>query len=207
MRPLRAVTVFCGSSPGRDPVYRDAAAELGRQLAASGRSLVYGGGHVGLMGVLADAALAAGGHVIGVIPEALLAREVGHRGLPELRVVASMHERKALMAQLGDAFLALPGGFGTLDELFEAVTWSQLGIHAKPIGLLNVAGYFDALLRFADHSVDAGFVRPEHRALLVVGDEPRALLQALSAFVARVAPKWSGEPPLSARDSSTDSGS
>ena len=190
MSRLEAVTVFCGSSAGRDPAYAGAAERLGRALAASGRTLVYGGGHVGLMGRLADAALAAGGHVIGVIPDALMAREVGHRGLPDLRVVASMHERKALMADLGDAFVALPGGFGTLDELFEAVTWAQLGLHAKPIGLLNVAGYFDFLLRFADRSSADGFVRPEHRALLVVETEPDALLAALEAFELRPASKW-----------------
>jgi uncharacterized protein (TIGR00730 family) len=187
---LRAVTVFCGSSAGLHPEYRDAAASLGRLLARSGCTLVYGGGHVGLMGVVADAALTAGGHVIGVIPEALVAREVGHRGLPDLRVVRSMHERKALMADLCDAFVAMPGGFGTLDELFEATTWAQLGIHAKPIGLLNVRGYFDALLRFADHCASEGFVRPEHRALLVEGSEPVALLEALQAFEARPASKW-----------------
>lgn len=190
MSRLGAVTVFCGSSPGRDPAFAAAAERLGQALAASGRSLVYGGGHVGLMGRMADSALAAGGHVIGVIPEAMMAREVGHRGLPDLRVVASMHERKALMAELGDAFVALPGGFGTLDELFEIVTWAQLGLHAKPIGLLNVSGYFDFLLRFADRSSADGFVRPEHRALLVVETQPAALLEALERFEVRPASKW-----------------
>ena len=190
MSRLKAITVFCGSSAGRDPAFPSAAAELGRALAASGRTLVYGGGHVGLMGRLADAALAAGGHVIGVIPEALMAREVGHRGLPDLRVVASMHERKALMAALGDAFVAMPGGFGTLDELFEAVTWAQLGIHAKPIGLLNVLGYFDYLLRFADRAASDGFVRAAHRDLLVVASEPAALLEDLEAFEAHPASKF-----------------
>ncbi len=190
MSRLKAVTVFCGSSAGRDAAYARTAEELGRELAASGRTLVYGGGHVGLMGRLADAALAEGGHVIGVIPEALMAREVGHRGLPDLRVVSSMHERKALMAELGDAFIAMPGGFGTLDELFEAVTWAQLGLHAKPIGLLNVAGYFDFLLRFADRSSADGFVRPEHRALLVVDSAPSTLLAGLEAFESRPAFKF-----------------
>jgi uncharacterized protein (TIGR00730 family) len=205
VRPLRAVTVFCGSSQGRDPAFRAAAQSLGRELAASGRSLVYGGGHVGLMGVLADAVLEAGGHVIGVIPETLMAREVGHRGLPDLRVVASMHERKALMADLCDAFVALPGGFGTLDELFEAVTWAQLGLHVRPIGLLNVSNYFDALLAFADRSVEEGFVRPDHRALLLVEREPGPLLAALEAFVPRAVPKWTGGRTLSTGGSSADS--
>jgi len=206
LRRISAVTVFCGSSIGNAPAFRDAAAALGRSLAESGRSLVYGGGHVGLMGVLADAALAAGGHVVGVIPEALVAREVGHRGLPDLRVVASMHERKALMADLGDAFIALPGGFGTLDELFEAVTWAQLGLHDKPIGLLNVGGYFDSLLRFADRSVEDGFVRAEHRELLVEGGTPEELLGALEAFEPRPASKWAGGRSLQSGDSSSDSG-
>ena len=184
MSRLKAVTVFCGSSVGRDAAFASAAEGLGRALATSGRTLVYGGGHVGLMGRVADAALAEGGHVIGVIPEALLAREIGHRGLPDLRVVGSMHERKALMAALGDAFVAMPGGFGTLDELFEAVTWSQLGIHAKPIGLLNVSGYFEFLLRFADRAASDGFVRTAHRDLLVVASDPAALLGDLEAFEA-----------------------
>jgi uncharacterized protein (TIGR00730 family) len=187
---LKAITVFCGSSAGRDPAFASAAEQLGRALAESGRTLVYGGGHVGLMGRLADAAVAAGGHVIGVIPEALMAREIGHRGLPDLRVVGSMHERKALMAALGDAFVAMPGGFGTLDELFEAVTWAQLGIHAKPIGLLNVSGYFEFLLRFADRSTSEGFVRAAHRDLLVVASEPAALLDHLEASEARPASKF-----------------
>jgi len=187
---LKAVTVFCGSSVGGDAAFASAAEGLGRALATSGRTLVYGGGRVGLMGRVADAALAAGGHVIGVIPEALMAREIGHRGLPDLRVVGSMHERKALMVALGDAFVAMPGGFGTLDELFEAVTWSQLGIHAKPIGLLNVSGYFDFLLRFADRAASDGFVRAAHRDLLVVASEPAALLNDLEAFEAPPASKF-----------------
>jgi hypothetical protein len=203
---LRSVAVFCGSSTGRDPAFRAAAEDLGQELAASGRTLVYGGGHVGLMGVLADAVLAGGGHVIGVIPEALMAREVGHRGLPDLRVVGTMHERKALMAQLCDAFVALPGGFGTLDELFEAITWSQLGIHARPIGLLNPSNYFDALLAFADRSVEAGFVRPEHRAALQVERDPRRLLAALEAWEPRPVPKWTDDRPLATGNSSADSG-
>lgn len=188
---LRSVCVFCGSSAGRDPAYAAAARELGTRLAAEGRTLVYGGGRVGLMGVLADAALAGGGHVIGVIPEALAAREVAHRGLGELRVVPSMHTRKALMADLAEAFVALPGGFGTLDELFEIVTWAQLGIHAKPIGLLDVKGYFDPLLAFAERAVADAFVRPEHRGLLVVDTDVGRLLERLEgAPAAPEVPKW-----------------
>src|ERR1043165_174167 len=148
MRPFRRVCVFCGSSPGARPEYRQAAEAMGRLLASRRIGLVYGGGNVGLMGLLADAALSAGGEVIGVIPRHLDAREVAHRGLPDLRVVASMHERKALMADLSDAFIALPGGLGTLEEMFEILTWAQLGLHRKPCGLLNVLGYFDRLLSF-----------------------------------------------------------
>jgi uncharacterized protein (TIGR00730 family) len=171
--------VFCGSSAGRDPAFAAAARELGSRLAAQGRTLVYGGGRVGLMGLVADAALAGGGRVIGVIPEALAAREVAHRGLTELRVVASMHARKALMADLADAFVALPGGFGTLDELFEIVTWAQLGLHAKPLALLDVNGYFGPLAAFADRAVAEAFVRPEHRRLLVVEQSVEKLLAGL----------------------------
>jgi len=201
---LRAVTVFCGSSAGTNPAFREAALALGKMVARSGRTLVYGGGHVGLMGLLADAALAEGGQVVGVIPEALVAREVGHRGLSDLRVVGSMHERKALMADLGDAFVALPGGFGTLDELFEVVTWAQLGLHRKPIGLLDVDGYFDPLLRFADRSVADGFVRPEHRSLLVVERDPASLLACLEAFEADRTPKGTSRWSLAPGGSSTD---
>ena len=188
---LRSVCVFCGSSPGRDPAFAAAARELGTRLAAQRRTLVYGGGRVGLMGLVADAALAGGARVIGVIPEALAAREVAHHGLTELRVVPSMHTRKALMADLADAFVALPGGFGTLDELFEIVTWAQLGLHAKPIGLLDVNGYFGPLLALADRAVAEAFVRPEHRRLLVVAAGVPGLLEGLDA--ARPGPelpKW-----------------
>ncbi|MDQ2859086.1 MAG: TIGR00730 family Rossman fold protein [Candidatus Eremiobacteraeota bacterium] len=177
------ICVFCGSSFGDDPIFRAAAAEIGRELAARGVGIVYGGGRVGCMGALADAALAAGGDVIGVIPEALATREVAHGTLGELHVVGTMHERKALMAKLSDAFLALPGGFGTLDELFEAVTWRQLGYHAKPCAVLNVDGYYDALQRFCDDAQNAGFVRPADRAALVFGMEPRALLDTLCAAI------------------------
>src|SRR5438094_2640259 len=165
---LRSICVFCGSSPGHRREYSDAAAAFGRLLGQRRIRLVYGAGNVGLMGVLADAALAAGGEVIGVIPQMLVDRELAHRRITALRIVTSMHERKALMAELSDAFVALPGGLGTLDELFEAITWAQLGIHRKPIGLLDVEGYFAPLVSFVDHAVEDGFVRPPYRALFVV---------------------------------------
>src|SRR5215210_5562364 len=160
--------VFCGSSSGRDPAYSVLAAQLGRALAQRRIGLVYGGGRVGLMGVLADAALAAGGEAIGVIPQDLMDREVGHGGLTELHVVSSMHERKALMAELSDGFAALPGGIGTLEELIEVYTWSQLGLHAKPMGLLDVRGYYRPLAALLDHAVHEAFLRAEHRAALHV---------------------------------------
>jgi len=200
-----AVAVFGSArTPVDDPGY-DLARRIGAELAKAGFAVITGGGP-GTMEAANRGAHEAGGLSIGCNIELPHEQHLN----PYVDLSVEFHyffARKTMFVKYSDAFVILPGGFGTLDELFEAVTWSQLGIHAKPIGLLNVAGYFDALLRFADHSVDAGFVRPEHRALLVVGDEPRALLQALSAFVARVAPKWSSEPPLSARDSSTDSGS
>jgi uncharacterized protein (TIGR00730 family) len=173
------VCVFCGSSHGRDGVYRESAAAVGRLIAARGLGLVYGGGSVGLMGVVADAALASGGEVIGVIPEGLARAEIAHAGLSELHVVPGMHARKAMMASLADAFLALPGGFGTLDELFEIVTWSQLGLHRKPIALLNVAGYFDPLLTFLERAVADGFVAPSNHHLILSGTQPEELLGRL----------------------------
>jgi uncharacterized protein (TIGR00730 family) len=182
-RPEVRVCVFCGSSAGQDPRYRETAAAVGRRIVERGAGLVYGGGSVGCMGALADAALAAGGEVIGVIPEALAAREVAHRKLTELHVVGSMHERKALMAAHSDAFLALAGGFGTLEELFEVVTWRQLGYHAKPIALLNVAGYFDSLLRFCDEATAQEFVRKADRADLLSGTDIDETLDALFDLV------------------------
>jgi uncharacterized protein (TIGR00730 family) len=184
------VCVFCGSSSGRDAVYREAAAALGCELAVRGVGVVFGGGRVGLMGVLADAALAAGGEVIGVIPRALVAREVAHAGLSDLRVVETMHERKALMAELSDAFVTLPGGVGSMEETFEVMTWAQLGIHGKPCGLLNVAGFYDPLLRQLDRFVAEGFVKREHRDLLVVGDTVGGLLDALAAARPVRVAKW-----------------
>ena len=187
---MRRICVYAGSNPGTDPAYADAARDLARLLAERGIGLVYGGGRVGLMGVLADTALAAGGEVVGVMPQALVDREIAHSGLTELRVVASMHERKAMMAELSDAFVAVPGGIGTLEELIEVYTWSQLGIHAKACGVLNVAGYYDHLAAFLDHAVAAGFLRPAHRAVLTVAGEPAELLERLAAYVPPAVGKW-----------------
>ncbi len=175
----RSICVFCGSQSGARPEYAEAARTVGRELAARGLELVYGAGDVGLMGILADAALEAGGRVVGVIPNALVAREVAHLGLTELLVVETMHQRKALMADRSDAFLALPGGYGTADELFEILTWAQLGIHHKPVGLLDVAGYFAPLLAWLDLGVREGFLKARHRALLHVGQEPAELIERL----------------------------
>jgi uncharacterized protein (TIGR00730 family) len=182
MRAMRRVCVFCGSSAGGDSAYSDAVADLARTIVGRGLGLVYGAGRVGLMGALADAALEAGGEVIGVIPRALVDREVAHRGLTELHVVGSMHERKAMMADLSDAFVTAPGGLGTLEELFEVLTWSQLGLHDKPCGLLDVRGYYDPMGDFLDHTVSEGFLRPDSRAMLLVGSEPGELLDRLAAW-------------------------
>jgi uncharacterized protein (TIGR00730 family) len=187
---MRRVCVFTGSSGGARNDYRAAAGELGRLLAARGVGLVYGGARVGLMGGLADAALAAGGEVVGVIPKALVAKEVAHTGLSDLRVVGSMHERKALMADLADAFIAMPGGWGTLEEFFEVLTWSQLGLHRKPCGLLNTRGYFDGLLAFLAHTVSEGFVRPEYGRTLTVAATPLDLLDRLASSTPPVIEKW-----------------
>ena len=176
----RRICVFCGSSSGNDPVHREHAAALGRRLAERGLGLVYGGARVGLMGALADAVLEQGGEVIGVIPEGLVAREVAHLGLTELVVTQNMHARKAAMAARADAFLALPGGLGTLEELFEVWTWAELGFHSKPCGLLDQAGYYEALLVFLKHMVDQGFARPAQLARLIVDREPERLLDSLS---------------------------
>lgn len=178
---MRAICVFCGSSSGNRPDYVEVARAAGKSIARRGLTLVYGGGKVGLMGAVADAALAAGGRVVGIIPQMLLDREVGHPGLSELRVVTTMSERKLLMGELSDAFLSLPGGIGTLDELFEAWTWTQLGLHDKPSGLLNHRGYYDQLIRFLDLAVSEGFQRPRHRAALLVDTEVESLLDELLA--------------------------
>lgn len=188
---MQRVCVFCGSSAGARREYAGAATAMGRELARRGVELVYGGGAVGLMGILADAVLADGGRVTGVIPDALVAREVAHRGLTSLEVVPTMHVRKARMAELADAFVALPGGFGTFDELFEIVTWAMLGIHAKPVGVLDVAGYFGALEGLVDAAVAGGFVRDEQRGFLLTGHaDPAALLDALAAHRPPAVKKW-----------------
>lgn len=189
-RDLRSVAVFCGSSPGVDPAYRDAAEATGRLLAERGIRLVYGGGNVGLMGVVADAALAAGGDVVGVIPRALLEREVAHLGLSELLVVETMHERKKAIYGMADAVVAMPGGVGTLEELCEAMTWTQLGYHHLPCGLLDVAGYWRPLVELLDHATAQGFLRPTHRAVLLADDDPGRLLERLAAAELPTAPKW-----------------
>ena len=190
MTEIRTLCVYCGSGPGARPAYAEAARAFGAHLAAEGIGLVTGGGKVGLMGVVADAVLDAGGEAVGVIPQALLDREVGHEGLTELVVVETMHERKAIMAARADAVVALPGGLGTLEEITEMLTWAQLGIHAKPCGLLNVAGYYDALVAFLDHAVEERFVRAAHRSLLTVTDRPDALLAGLRAHTAPAVRKW-----------------
>ena len=187
---LNSVCVFCGSSVGANPAFRAAAQELGAVAARGGRRLVYGGGHVGLMGALADAALAVGGEVIGVIPQHLVDREIAHLNLTELKIVESMHERKALMAELADGFMALPGGIGTLEEFFEIWTWAQLGMHDKPCGLLNVAGYFDGLLEFLDRAVTEKFVRDVHRRMVVVESGPADLLARFEAYEPPRVVKW-----------------
>jgi uncharacterized protein (TIGR00730 family) len=187
---IHRICVFCGSNLGARAAYRQAAEQLGRALVARQIGLVYGGGNIGLMGVLADAVLDSGGEVIGVIPHALVAREVAHKGLTKLHIVESMHERKQLMADLSDAFIALPGGFGTFEEFCEAVTWSQLGIHKKPCGLLNVEGYFDPLVALFDHAVEEHFLHPLNRALVLESRTPENLLEALAAWTPKPVEKW-----------------
>lgn len=187
---MKRICVYCGSSPGDRPAYAESARALGKGLAERGIGLVYGGGLVGLMGVVADAALAAGGEVIGIIPQRLVDAEVAHRGLTTLEVVDSMHERKARMAELSDAFIALPGGFGTLDELFEILTWAQLGLHGKPCGLLDVESYFAPLVAWVDGGVAAGFIRPRHRELLMVDTDQDRLIDRLAAHEPIAVSKW-----------------
>ena len=177
-------------------MYAEAARKAGGELARRGIGLVYGGGNVGLMGVIADAVLAAAGHVTGVIPEALMAKEVGHRGLPDLRVVKTMHERKALMADLSDGFVALPGGIGTFEEFFEIVTWAQLGLHSKPCALLNVNGFYDPLLRLLDHAIDERFVKPKQRDLVIVESDFSALLDRMARHHVPHEPKWIGKETI-----------
>jgi hypothetical protein len=185
--------VFCGASPGRDPAYAALARAVGRGLAERGIGLVYGGGRIGLMGAVADAALDAGGEVIGVIPSRLVERELAHRGVTDLRVVETLHARKATMAELSDAFMALPGGFGTLEELMEVVSWAQLDLHTKPIGLLGPAGYWDGLLAWLDRVVAEGFITPRHRALVAVDPDLAAMLARFATWTAP-GPRWADAP-------------
>jgi uncharacterized protein (TIGR00730 family) len=187
---MQRICVFCGSSTGNDAAYGEAAGTVGAALARRGLGLVYGGGRVGLMGLVADAALGAGATAIGVIPQALAAKEIAHAGLTELHVVGSMHERKALMADLADGFIALPGGFGTWEELCEIVTWAQLGYHRKPCALLNVAGYYDPLLALVERAVTTGFLRPEYRDLVLVDDEIERLLDRMGDYRPPAFVKW-----------------
>ena len=187
---MKRVCVYCGSNSGSDPAFREAADALGRLLATQGRGLVYGGGSVGLMGVVADAVLAGGGEVIGVIPRRLVKLEVEHRGLTKLIETDTMHERKRLMMEHADGFLVLPGGYGTLEELFEVIAWLQLGFHHKPVGLLNVSGFYDAMLQQLDHMAAHGLLRPEHRAMLLVDTDAAALLECMAAFVPVEESKW-----------------
>lgn len=187
---MKSVAVFCGSNKGRSAAFAEGAAALGAELARRGMRLVYGGGNVGLMGIVADAALAKGGAVIGVIPEALVARELAHAGCTELHVVKSMHERKALMADLADGFVMLPGGFGTYDEFCEVVTWAQLGIHRKPCGVLNTASFFEAMLTQFDLATTEGFVHESHRGMILEAESPGVLLDAMIAYEPTFAAKW-----------------
>jgi uncharacterized protein (TIGR00730 family) len=187
---VKRVCVFCGSSPGARPAYLPAAITMGAELARRGLGLVYGGASVGLMGAIADAALAAGGHVVGVIPSSLVKKELAHGGVSDLRVVRTMHERKALMADLSDAFVALPGGIGTLEETFEVLTWAQLGLHRKPCGFLDVEGYYRPLLSFLEHGIEARFIRPEHRSVFLVEEDPVEMIDLLAAYRPPSVEKW-----------------
>ncbi|MAC12248.1 MULTISPECIES: TIGR00730 family Rossman fold protein [Novosphingopyxis] len=181
-RTLKALAVYCGSATPADPVYIETAKTVGRTLAERGIRVVYGGGRLGLMGAVADAALAAGGEVIGVIPEALVGSEVAHRGCTELRVVGGMHERKQAFTDLSDGFVTLPGGVGTMDELWEAISWAQLGYHDKPVGLLNVGGFYDHLIAFNRHMIDVGFIRAQHAGIMVQAEEIGALVDKLADY-------------------------
>ena len=179
---MKAICVYCGSNAGSRPAYAERAAALGERIAREGLALVYGGGNVGLMGLAADAALAAGGEVIGVIPDALVGTEVAHRGCTELHVVSGMHERKKMFTDLSDGFLTIPGGVGTMDELWEAISWAQLGYHDKPVGLLNVNGFYDQLVAFNRHMIEVGFIRPQHANILIVDDTLDGLLAKMAAY-------------------------
>ena len=190
---MKRLCVFCGSNPGRHPEYTAVAEQLGRLLAEKNIGLVYGGSSLGVMGAVSNAALAGGAEVIGVIPSALATREVAHQNLPRLEVVSSMHERKARMAELSDGFVALPGGWGTMEEIFEALTWAQLGLHRKPCGLLNVAGYFDPLQEFLDHAITEAFVKPEYRPMMIIEKDPSVLIERFRNYEPPVVKKWIGK--------------
>ena len=190
---MKNICVFCGSTSGKRPAYARAARRTGAALAARGTGLVYGGGSIGLMGIVADAAMEGGAPVIGVIPRALARKEIAHHGLTRLEVVPTMHARKARMAALSDAFVALPGGIGTLEELFEVMTWGYLGIHAKPVGLLDVGGYWRPLIRLLDHAVEEGFLRPAHRKIVVIDRSPERLLERLARHRVPAATRWVDE--------------
>ncbi|MGE4291238.1 MAG: TIGR00730 family Rossman fold protein [Desulfovibrio sp.] len=193
---MRSVCVFLGSCPGSEPAYVARAQELARVVARQGMTLVYGGSNVGCMGKLADAALAEGGRVVGVIPKILRDKEIAHLGLSELHVVEGMMERKRMLLELSDGFISIPGGLGTMDEFFEALTWTQLGLHPKPNGLLNVNGYYDHLLAFLEHGADHGFIRPQHRGLWLVDEQPEALLEKMEAWKPVLGGKWVERPDL-----------
>ncbi|GGA52974.1 cytokinin riboside 5'-monophosphate phosphoribohydrolase [Kroppenstedtia guangzhouensis] len=192
---MKNICVFCGSNPGSNPDYMEGAKKLGIALAEAGITLVYGGARVGLMGAVADTVLAHGGEVIGVIPKSLVDREIAHTGLTDLHIVGSMHERKALMSELADGFIALPGGSGTLEEFFEVFTWAQLGHHQKPCGLLNLNGYFTPLLQFIDHTIGEGFMKEDYRAMILSDSEPEPLLQRFEQYQAPEIVKWVDHRP------------
>lgn len=190
MRDLKSILVYCGANSGNKPIYIETAVALGHQMISEKLQLVYGGGSVGLMGILADTVLAAGGEVIGIIPDFLNVKEIGHAGLTEIHVVQSMHERKALMEKLCDGVIVLPGGYGTFDEMFEMLTWSQLGLHRKPIGILNVNGYYDHLIAQLDKMVEEGFLSVNNRKLLIVGTSPEELIGKMRVFDVKTEEKW-----------------
>ena len=193
---IKRICVYCGSSPGKNPAYASAAAQLGKELCRRNIGLVYGGAAVGVMGVVADAVLEHGGEAIGVIPKSLAVKELAHENLSELHVVASMHERKAMMADLADGFIALPGGWGTLEEIFEILTWAQLGFHAKPCGLLNIEAYYDDLMAFLENSFEQEFVNPLYRPMLMTDKKPSQLLDQFAVYTAPKVRKWMGQDEL-----------